>query len=186
MLGSGITPQDQLALRPTLGARKTLLALVVTAALLSLNAPQQSSQTLRFGAPAAAYGDTVGASQVSTLSVEASADADTEWDQSDWSQWEAQVPQVPAPAGIAVGRSLRVEVSAVDSAGLPLSNARVDVTWVLPGHEYEDVCWTGVFGTASVTRTIDSACCGKRCVVAVTVTGDDGTGCAYSAFTPAK
>jgi len=186
MFGSGITPQDQLALRPALSARKTLLALVVTAALLSLNVPQQSSQTLRFGTPAAAYGDTVGASLVSTVSVDASAAADTGWDQSDWSQWEAQVPEVPAPAGIAAGKPLRVEVSAVDSSGLPLSNARVEVTWVLPGYQYDDVCWTGVFGTASVTRTIDSACCSKRCVVAVTVTGDDGAGYAYSAFTPTK
>jgi hypothetical protein len=186
MLGSGITPQDSLALRPTVNARKALLVLIVTAALLSLNLHCQSSQTLRFGAPAAAYGDTAGASLASTVSVEASANADSGWDESDWSQWEAQVREVPAPAGIAVGKPLQVDVSAVDSAGRPLSGARVEVTWVLPGREYDDVCWTGVFGNASVTRTIDNACCGKRCVVAVRVIGDDGTGCAYSAFSPTK
>jgi len=184
MLSSIRTTQPPLVSQPAVSVRTTLLVLVVTAALLSLNMSEPSSQTLHIGTPAAAYGETAGGWRSTESSADASADAGTEWGESDWGQWEAQVREVQAPVDVAAGRPLRIDVNAVDPGGLPLSNARVEVTWVLSGHEYEDVATTGIFGNASVTRTIGSAYSGKRCVVAVAVEGDKGWGCAYSAFSP--
>ncbi|MDR3687462.1 MAG: hypothetical protein P4L93_10955 [Coriobacteriia bacterium] len=157
--------------------------LAVTAVLLAGSSPGQPPQTIRIS-PAAAYGETAVKPVAPTINMDASAQAGSQWDSNDWQQWEAQVREVNAPADISVVQPLSIDVSAVDDSGLPLPNANVNVTWVLGGRQYEDQSTTGIFGTASVTRTIGTACSGKTCLVAVMVTGDNGLGCAYSTFTP--
>jgi hypothetical protein len=184
MLNSHRIRHGTLALWRATGARKALLLAALTVALLPFSWASQPTHEIHIGAVASAYGATGAKPVVAKPTSDTVAVAEVMWDDSDWRAWEAQVQEIHAPPDIAAGEPLRVEVHAVDANGQPLSNARVEITWILPGRQYKDTCVTGFFGDASVTRTIGTACGGKRCVIAVTVTGDRGLACAYSAFKP--
>jgi hypothetical protein len=184
MLSSQRIKHGSLALWRATGVRRGLLLTVLTIALLPFSWASQPTHKIRVGAVASAYGAT-GVKQVAAKPTsDTVAVAEVMWDDSDWRAWEAQVQEVHAPPDIVAGEPLRVEVHAVDANGQPLANARVEITWILPGRQYKDTCETGFFGEASVTRTIGTACSGKRCVIAVAITGDRGLACAYSAFKP--
>jgi hypothetical protein len=185
---------DRLSAAPEYGARSWWFVLLLAAALIPAANTGQPARTLAFGTPSVAFADTgaaprMGRSVPSTpvaLITEPAAAADSEdaWGAEDWREWEAQVQRVQAPPDITAGEPLQVDVRAVGPSGQTMSNALVEITWILPDGQFQDTCSTGVFGQASATRTLGADCRGKRCVVAVTVTQDGRWSGAYSAFAP--
>jgi len=179
------------------GARHSLFAFLLVVAIAYAASFSQPVTTLTMGPGAAtsvAFADTGVSSQTSGSATqpldasaapsESAASTQCVWDAQDWHDWELEVPRVPAPPGITAGQPLRVAVRALGPNGQPLQGAYVEITWVCPGHQFQDAITTGMFGDASVTRTLGLACRGRRCVVAVTVSENDLQGSAYSAFVP--
>jgi hypothetical protein len=165
-------------------ARRALLVFLLTLALLPFSCAGRPAQRLPIGMTAVAYGDTTARRSASTATTATLAMVDSAWDATDWRGWEGQVREVKAPADITAGQPLRVEVRALDPNGHLMSNARVEITWILPDRQYRDTGTTGPFGKLSSTRTLGASCCRKLCVIAVTVTGDSGAAYAFSAFEP--
>jgi hypothetical protein len=98
--------------------------------------------------------------------------------------WGQDVHYVAPPPGIAVEEPLLIEVNATDSAGQPLMDALVEVTWELDGQRYQSSGRTNALGRTTTRRLIPLNCRGKRCIVAVRVLKDDLELLAYSAFVP--
>lgn len=176
------------------GARQSLVALVLAAALIPAGFLGRPVRTLTVYTPAVALADAPAAASASssasgsrsssTAPAVTTADLEGLWGELDQPAWDYEIQSVQAPPDITAGEPLRVEVQAVSPAGQPLPNAFVEITWSLPYGQFRDTANTNVFGWASATRTLGAPCRGKRCVVAVTVVQGNNQGYAYSVFAP--
>lgn len=89
---------------------------------------------------------------------------------------------VEPPPDIHAGQPLLVDVTCNSKETGPLEGTIIQVDWLIGTARYHDVGYTDMNGNARITRTIDRAGKGQRCLVAVRAYKADWQGLAYSAF----